>query len=162
MAFKTVEPARDSVTLGPPLPQETPVPPFRPEVAGKIGFFFSIVAGALVSIVSLRRMGYSEKAKKVLWITALSAALIAVLLILMPDALGRFVGLGLEVAWYFVFPKIQNREFQQWQAAHADITPTSGWVALGWGFLGIVLFLTIFIVVGVILETTGIVTPPAV
>jgi uncharacterized membrane protein len=126
VAFKTVEPARDSVNLGPPLPQETPKPPFRPQVAGRIGFFFSIVAGALVSIVSLRRMGHSEKAKKVLWITVLSAAVIAVILPFVPDALGRPVGLGLEVAWYFVFPKIQDQEFQEWQATHADIDPTSG------------------------------------
>lgn len=161
MAFETVEPVRDSVNLGPPLPQETPKPPFRPQVAGRIGFFFSILAGALVSIISLRRMGHSEKAKKVLWITVLSAALIAVVLLLMPDALGRLFGLGLEVGWYFVFPKIQDREFQQWQATHADVEPTSGWKALGWGFLGSVLFFVIIIVVAAILETTGIVQQPA-
>lgn len=161
MAPKTVEPARDSVNLGPPLPQETPKPPFRPQVAGTIGFFFSIVAGAVVSIISLRRMGHSDKAKKVLWITVLSAALIAVILHLMPYALGRLFGLGLEVAWYFVFPRIQDREFQQWQATHADVEPTSGWKALGWGFLGSVLLLAIISVVAVILETTGIVQQPA-
>lgn len=161
MAFETVEPARDSVNLGPPLPQETPKPPFRPQVAGRIGFFFSIVAGALVSIISLRRMGHSEKAKRVLWITFLSAAFIAIIVLLMPDAPGRLFGLGLEVAWYFVFPKIQDREFQQWQATHPDIEPTSGWKALGWGFLGSFLFLTIIIVVAMILEATGIVQQPA-
>ena len=161
MAFKTVEPARDSVNLGPPLPQETARPPFRPQVAGRIGFFFSIVAGALVSIITLRRMGHSEKAKKAFWITALSAALIAAILLLMPEALGSLCALGLEVAWYFVFPKIQNREFQQWQATHADITPTSGWKAVGWGFLGSVLFFAVIIGVAVILETTGIVPQPA-
>lgn len=161
MAFETVEPTRDSVNLGPPLPQETPKPPFRPQVAGRIGFFFGIVAGALVSIISLRRMGHSEKAKKVLWITVLSAAFIAIIVLLMPDATGRLFGLGLEVAWYFVFPKIQDREFQQWQASHLDIEPTSGWKALGWGFLGSVLFLATIIVVAVILEATGIVQQPA-
>lgn len=161
MAFETVEPARDSVNLGPPLPQETPKPPFRPQVAGRIGFFFSIVAGALVSIISLRRMGHSEKAKRVLWITVLSAAFIAIIVLLMPDAPGRLFGLGLEVAWYFVFPKIQDREFQQWQATHPDIEPTSGWKALGWGFLGSFLFLAIIIVVAMILEATGIVQQPA-
>lgn len=161
MAFETVEPTRDSVNLGPPLPQETPKPPFRPQVAGRIGFFFGIVAGALVSIISLRRMGHSEKAKKVLWITVLSAAFIAIIVLLMPDATGRLFGLGLEVAWYFVFPKIQDREFQRWQASHLDIEPTSGWKALGWGFLGSVLFLATIIVVAVILEATGIVQQPA-
>ena len=130
-----------------------PKPPFRPQAAGTIGFFFSIVAGALVSIISLRRMGHSQKAKKVLWLTLLGAATI---LILIPAALGRFVGLGLEGVWYFVFPKIQDQEFRQWQATHPDVAPSSGWKALGWGFVGIVAFFAIAMAMGIFLDATGI------
>lgn len=152
---------KELVNLGPPLPLEAPRPPFRPGVVGRIAFFFSIVAGALVSIINLRRMGHPEKAKKVFWLTLLSTVAIATALLLMPDALGRLTGLGLEIAWYFVFPKIQMREFVQWEAAHPDVIPSSGWRALGWGFLGSALFLLIILLVGAIIQTSGIVSVSA-
>jgi hypothetical protein len=133
-----------------------PKPPFRPQAAGTIAFFFSVVAGALVSVISLRRMGHSQKAKKIFWITMLGAAVIATILILIPAALGRPVGLGLEVVWYFVFPEIQDREFRQWEAAHPDVAPSSGWKALGWGFAGLAAFFAIVIAMGILLDATGI------
>jgi hypothetical protein len=133
-----------------------PKPPFRPQAAGTIGFFFSILAGALVSVISLRRMGYSQKAKRVLWITVLGATAVATILILIPRAPGRLIGLGLEGVWYFVFPKIQDREFRQWEATHPDVVPSSGWKALGWGFAGFAAFLAIAIAIGVLLDATGI------
>lgn len=133
-----------------------PKPPFRPQAAGTIGFFFSILAGALVSVISLRRMGYSQKAKRVLWITVLGATAVATILILIPRAPGRLIGLGLEGVWYFVFPKIQDQEFRQWEATHPDVVPSSGWKALGWGFAGFAAFLAIAIAIGVLLDVTGI------
>jgi hypothetical protein len=101
-------------------------------------------------------MGHSHKAKKILWITVLAAILIAIILLLIPDKLGRLVGLGLEVVWYFVFPKKQNQEFQQWQATHPDVLPSSGWKALGWGFVGIAMFFAIIIMTVFVLDATGI------
>jgi hypothetical protein len=133
-----------------------PKPPFRPRAAGTIGFFFSIVAGALVSVISLRRMGYAQKAKKVLWVTLLGSAVAATILILIPDALGRPVGLGLEGVWFVIFPKIQNQEFTQWQAAHPDVTPSSGWKAIGWGFLGVAVFFLIGVLMAILLTKAGI------
>jgi hypothetical protein len=133
-----------------------PKPPFRPQAAGTIGFFFSVVAGALVSVISLRRMGHSQKAKKIFWITMLGAMLVAATLILIPDALGRLVGLGLEGVWYFVFPKIQDQEFREWEATHKDVMPSSGWKALGWGFVGLGVFFAIIIVMGILLDATRI------
>ena len=56
-----IEPRKDSYSLGPTLPAEMLKPPFRPNVAGRIAFFFSPIAGALVSVSSLRRMGYPVK-----------------------------------------------------------------------------------------------------
>ena len=102
-------------------------------------------------------MGHSQKAKKVLWITMLGAAVAATILILIPPAAGRLVGLGLEGVWYFLFPKIQDREFRQWEAAHPDVAPSSGWRALGWGFVGIAIFFAIAIGMVIILEAAGIV-----
>jgi hypothetical protein len=133
-----------------------PKPPFRPKVAGRIGFWFGIFAGALVSVISLRRMGNPEKAKKVIWITLLTATVAATVLIVIPDALGRLVGLGMEVVWYIVFPKIQDQEFGQWQATHNDVAPSNGWKALGWGFLGLALFFVIIVVMEMLLSAMGI------
>jgi hypothetical protein len=133
-----------------------PKPPFRPGAAGTIGFFFSIVAGALVSVISLRRMGHSQKAKKVLWITVLAAIVIAIILLLIPVRLSRLVALGLEAVWYFGFPKIQDQEFRQWQANHPDVPPSSGWKALGWAFAGMAMFFAIAIMTGFALDAAGI------
>jgi hypothetical protein len=133
-----------------------PKPPFRPQAAGTIGFFFSIVAGALVSVVSLRRMGHLQKAKRIFWITILGATLMATILILIPDALGRFFGLGLEVVGYLIYPKIQDLEFREWEATHPEIAPSSGWKAVGWGFAGLAAFLAILIAMGIFLDATGI------
>jgi hypothetical protein len=136
-----------------------PKPPFRPKVAGRIGFWFSIFAGALVSVISLRRMGHPQKAKKVIWITLLTATLAATVLIMIPDALGRLVGLGMEVVWYIVFPKIQDQEFRQWEATHNDVIPSNGWKALGWGFLGLAMFLVVGVAMAVLLSAVGIAPP---
>src|SRR5712664_2261037 len=156
MDSNTVGPGTDSYTLGPPLPQEMPKPPFRPHVAGTIGFFFSIIAGALVSVISLRRMGHSEKAKKLFWVTMLGATLMATIVILEPAAQVRLFVLCLEVVFYFVFPKIQDQEFRQWEATHPEIMPSSGWKALGWGFAGVGAFFAIVIAMGILLDATGI------
>src|SRR5258708_15912037 len=99
--------SKESVILGPSLPNEMAKPPFRPGTIGSIAFFFSIVAGSLVCIINLRRMGHAEKSKKVLWITIATAVGVASFLLLLPDAIGRLAGLLLEVAWDFVFRKIQ-------------------------------------------------------
>ena len=149
--------SRESVNLGPPLPHEMPKPPFRPGTIGRIAFFFSIVAGSLVCIINLRRMGHAEKAKKVLWITIGVAVGVACFLLLLPDAIGRLVGLVLEVIWYFVFPKIQAREFEQWQTLHPELLPANGWRAIGWGFLGFGMFFVIFVLVAAVFQAVGIV-----
>jgi Na+/H+-dicarboxylate symporter len=151
MSSHTVGPGTGAYTATPPLPQEMQKPPFRPGTAGKIGFFFGVVAGALVSAISLRRMGHPQKARKVIWITLLGAIALSAILLLVPDILGRLVGLGLEIVWYFIFPKIQDEEFQQWEATHREIAPSSGWKALGWGFIGTAVFLAIFFVMAILL-----------
>jgi Na+/H+-dicarboxylate symporter len=101
-------------------------------------------------------MGHSQKAKRIFWITILGTLLMAAILIMIPVPLGRPLGLGLELVWYFVFPKIQDREFRQWEATHPDVVPSSGWKALGWGFAGLVTFFAIAIGMGILLDATGI------
>lgn len=146
-----IEPGKDSYSLSPTLPAEMLKAPFGPHVAGRIAFFFGPIAGAWVSVISLRRMGFPIKAKRVLRWTLLVSALMAIILILIPEALGRLIGIGAEIAFYMIYPKLQEKEFGEWQTAHPEIQPSSGWGAMGWGFLGIIMFLVIFFAVAFLL-----------
>jgi hypothetical protein len=106
-------------------------PPFRPKVAGRIAFFFSPIAGALVSVVSLRRMGHPLKARRIFLWTLLAAVILAVAIILTPDIFGRVIGLAAEFAFYGILPGLQEKEFSEWQTAHFELQPSNGWKALG-------------------------------
>jgi hypothetical protein len=59
-----------------------------------IAFFFGPVAGALVSVISLRRMGFPLKAKRALLWTLLATAVLAAVLLATPDVYGRAIGFG--------------------------------------------------------------------
>ena len=143
--------SRLGMDLGPPLPSETPKPPWRPKAAGTIAFFFGPLAGALVVAISLRRMRYQERAKKVLLLAAGISLVEAAILMFIPDAFGRLVGLVGEIAFLLVFPVFMQGEFNQWQAAHPDLKPSSAWTAIGWGVLGAVLFLVIALLLALFL-----------
>ena len=125
--------------------------PFRPQVAGRIAFFLGPIAGAFISVISLRRMGHPLRAKRILLWTLLAAAILAVVLILTPDFLGRIIGIGSEIAFALIFPKLQDREFTEWQTAHPELEPSNGWKAIGWGLVGTLLFFLAFFVVGFLL-----------
>jgi hypothetical protein len=120
-----------------------------PGVAGRIALFFGPIAGALVSVVSLRRTGHPLRARKILRWTLLVAAVLAVALILLPDGFGRLVGFAAEIAFYSVYPKLQDDEFADWQQANPGMLPSSGWGAMGWGVLGLLLFVVVTILVGI-------------
>jgi len=146
ISSNAIQPGQD-YSIGPTLPAEMPKAPFRPKVAGKIAFFFGPVAGALVTVINLRRTGYPLKAKRVLLWTLVGAAVLAAILVVIPDVFGRLVGLGAEFAFYKIYPDLQEKEFDGWQSANPDIQPLNGWKSLGWGFAGLVIFLAIFFVV---------------
>jgi hypothetical protein len=118
-------------------------PPYGPKVAGRMAFFFGPIAGALVTVVNLRRTGHPVKAKRIFLWTLLATAVLGAILILLPDLLGRLAGLAAEIAFYCVYPPLQENEFNEWQAEHPEVPPSNGWKALGWGLLGIVLFLLV-------------------
>jgi hypothetical protein len=77
-----------------------------------------------------------------------AAAILAVALILTPEILGRAIGLGSELAFYLIFPGLQEKEFSEWQAAHPGLEPSNGWQALGWGLVGILLFFVVLFAAG--------------
>jgi len=139
----SIEPGKDYSSLTPVLAAEMGKPPFEPKVAGRIAFFFGPIAGALVSVVSLRRAGYPLRSGKILRWTLLVSAAMAVVLVILPDALGRLFGLVAEITFYSVYPRLQQKEFYEWQGAHTEILPANGWGAIGWGVLGVVLFFVV-------------------
>ena len=96
-------------------------------------------------------MGHQEKAKKVLWSSALAFVPLTIILFFIPELLSRVIGLGIEAAFCAIFPVIQGREFAEWEATHAEAVPNSGWRAIGWGLLGLLLFLVIVFPVLIIL-----------
>ena len=144
-----IEPGKDYGSVGPALAAETPKPPFRPQVAGRIAVFFGPVAGALVPVISLRHMGLPLKAKRTLRWTLLATAVLAAVLLATPDVYGRVIGLGVEISFYLLYPRLQEVEYAAWQSAHTDIEASNGWGAVGWGIVGLVLFFVIFIVVAI-------------
>jgi len=144
VASPPIDPGRDSYTIGPPLPSEVSNAPWRPKVAGRIAFFFGPVAGALVVVASLRRMGHPQSAKKVLLLALGMAAAEAVIIYFIPDALSRLVGFGAEIAFLLIFPVFMENEFSEWQGAHPSATPSNGWKAIGWGLVGTAVLLLIF------------------
>jgi len=149
MGSSTIEPGRDMASLGPVLDAERLTPPFAPAVAGRIAFFFGPIAGALVSVVSLRRTGHPLRARQVLRWTIAVAAVMSLVLILLPNGLGRLFGFVAEITFYTVYPKLQNDEFAIWQTANPGVEPSNGWKALGWGFLGAILFFVVAILIAI-------------
>jgi hypothetical protein len=135
--------SRLAVDLGPPLPSEVSKPPWRPKVAGVIAFFFGPFAGALVVASSLRRMGYQDRAKKVMFLALGMTVVEAAILFFIPEEGWRALAFGAEIAFLLVFPVFMEGLFSAWQAAHPDANPSSGWSAIGWGLVGTVLFLVI-------------------
>ena len=153
MGSSTIDPGRDLAPLGPVLDAERLTPPFEPAVAGRIAFFFGPIAGALVSVISLRRTGHPVRARQVLRWTIAVAAVMSLVLILLPDGLGRLFGFVAEITFYSVYPKLQKDEFAIWQTANPGVEPSNGWKALGWGFLGLLLFFVVGLLILIPLAT---------
>jgi hypothetical protein len=134
---------KTTTDLGPPLRSERSKAPWRPKAAGKVAFFFGPVAGALIVAISLRRMGYQQRARKVMFLALGAAAVETAILIFIPEVLARLVGLGAEIVFLLVFPVFMEQEFREWQATDPSARPSSGWSAIGWGLVGTVVFLLI-------------------
>jgi hypothetical protein len=126
--------------------------PWRPKVAGRIGFWFGPVSGALVVADSLRRIGHRKKARNVLLLGLGLAALEMTVVFLVPDVVGRLIGLGAEIAFLLIFPPLMEGEFNGWQAENKDVSPANGWKAIGWGAVGVALLLAIATVVFFVLS----------
>lgn len=106
-------------------------------------------------MISLRRMGHPEQASKAFSVALFGSLGLAIALFFIPDPFARLVGLGAEYAFYHIFKDLQQSVFAEWQAANASIQTTNGWLAIGWGFLGLLLFLVVFFVVFVVLGFFG-------
>ena len=100
-------------------------------------------------------MNCPVKANRVFLLTLVAAIALAVLLLLTPDGLGRLIGFGSEIAFWLVFPRIQHQEFENWQEAHPQGTPSNGWLGIGWGLAGMLLFLLILVLMAFVLSMFG-------
>ncbi|MFL6439830.1 MAG: hypothetical protein ACJ71Q_19815 [Terriglobales bacterium] len=139
--------SRLAMNLDSPLSSQISKPPWRPKVAGRIAFFFGPIAGALVVVISLRRMGHKESTRKLLLLAIAFAAVESAILFFVPDAVSRLVGFGAEIAFILFFPVLMEKEFAEWAATHAGVSPANGWKAVGWGLVGVVLFLAVLFLV---------------
>ena len=151
MSFAASPAPEQQVNLGPSLPQPGGKPPYRPAVAGKIGFFLSPIAAAFVVRQNLKRTGHIQKANKVLIITILSSIPLSALLMVLSAGPAKLVGIVMEIGTAMFFPGLQQAEFNEWQATHPDTVPSSGWSALGPGIAGLVLFFAIAFLVAMFL-----------
>ena len=96
-------------------------------------------------------MGHQERASRVMRLALAFAAAEAVILFFIPDALAGLVGLGAEIAFLLFFPVYMEKEFNEWQTAHAGVSPANGWRAIGWGVVGIALFIAVIFCVSFVL-----------
>jgi hypothetical protein len=118
------------------LPSKASKAPWRPKTSGRIAFWFGPVGGALVVAVSLRRMGHTQRARKVL-ILALVVAIAEVLILsFVPERVGGLLGLAGHIFFLLFFPPLMEGEFGAWQAANQGTDPAPGWKAIGWGLVG--------------------------
>jgi hypothetical protein len=121
-------------------------PPWRPKVAGYAAFLLGPIAGALVAAASFRRMGQLEKAQKTVFYTLLLCiAFLVVFELGMPaDApIKKIIWLAVAGAGYSVFPSIVREDYLKWRAANPAAKPRNDWAAVGWGLLGVLIYLAI-------------------
>jgi hypothetical protein len=121
-------------------------PPWRPKVAGYVAFLLGPIAGALVAAASFRRMGQLEKAQKTLFYTLLLCIAFLVIFILgiPPDApIKKIIVLAVAGAGYSVFPSVIREDYVKWRTANPAAKPRNDWAAIGWGLLGLLIYLTI-------------------
>ena len=141
--------------LGSPPPIEAVLswtkPPWKPRVSGRMAFWLGPLAGGIVAFINLRRLGARRKANLTLLSTVATLILALVILIYVIPYyllfLGKFIGLGIEVAGFKIFPSIQSKDFETWQVNHPGATTANGWKAIGWGILGLLSFLALIVLV---------------
>ncbi len=80
-----------------------------------------------------------------------AAVALSVVLYFVPDAAARLVGLCAEIAFLLFFPVYMEGDFNKWQEANPAATPANGWIAIGWGFVGIAMFIVVAVVVSLAL-----------
>ncbi len=113
------------------------------------------MAGAVVAYINLKRLGQQRKANLTLGFTILGCVVLFLILDKLPlqaaEGFGWFVG---NIVSPFLFPMIQKSDFEQWESNNAELTPHSGWKSLGWGIVGLVAFVVLLAVTGIVVVLT--------
>ncbi|MCF8207062.1 MAG: hypothetical protein K9J82_18410 [Methylotenera sp.] len=139
------------------LPQHEAAPPlWNPNAAASWSLLFSPIFGAWLHMKNWQAMGETEKAAtSKTWLVTITVFLILLVLIsvVLPeskgvDALARFGGFGLLVAWYYQIGKSQNAFVL---ARYGKGYPRKGWLKpLGIALLAWIAFFLVAVVIGVI------------
>ncbi|MGH9530773.1 MAG: hypothetical protein ACRD2Q_00160 [Terriglobales bacterium] len=122
-------------------PLEPQKPPWKPRVAGIVGFVFGPMAGAITSFINLRRLGRRRRASLTLLFTAIGSVLFGAGMYWLPrefaGGVGRLVG---HLVSPLLYPYLQANAFEKWEADHPGARSANGWLTIGWGLLGLVAF----------------------
>jgi hypothetical protein len=76
---------------------------WNPNAAANLSLLFSPIFGGILVAQNWRALGNAAKAKQsMLWVYATAVACVAIAIPAVPNALGRSVGIGLLMGWYWV------------------------------------------------------------
>jgi H+/Cl- antiporter ClcA len=121
-------------------------PPWSLWVVGSIGFLFGPVASALITYFNFKWMGKPDKANWTLGLTLIGVVIYSVILARSSaneaETMGEFLGNAVSP---FLYPAIQWGDFKNWELNERETY--NGWRSIGWGFLGMIIFLLLSFIV---------------
>ncbi len=112
--------------------------PWSPYIPALIAFVLGIGGGVAVSYINLRRFG-KERVDTIFPLGGIAGVSLAISFLL-PDSIPSFIGYLVIALIFFVY---QRNEFGKWQSNHQGTELDKWWTAIGWGFLGLVIYGTI-------------------
>jgi formate-dependent nitrite reductase membrane component NrfD len=115
-------------------------PPWSPHIPAITAFFLGIGGGLAVSYVNLRRFG-KERTDTIIPLGLLGGASLVVSLLL-PQVIPSIVKY-IVIALIFYF--YHKNEFEEWEKNDPIGYPDNWWTAIGWGLLGLLIYLTIIV-----------------
>jgi len=116
--------------------------PWKPAIAGMVGFFLGPMPAALVTYGNLRRLRSAAKGRNVALATAIAFLGLVVLIREYPDHYLMYI--VAHVVCPLLFPFLQKKEFAAWKAAHLE-EPASGWHATKWAVAGLALLFPLLV-----------------
>lgn len=117
-----------------------------------VGFLFGPLAGYLVVMENLKRIGENEKAEKL----KVNGAIIILLILLAAIFLTKFIPSGVSIVVGILFPLLYNEPFKKWQQEHPGIAKFQADILLK-GLLGLILTFAVLFAIGMVLAIVGVI-----